>query len=65
MSDEFHAGRCLCGTFDDPNRFEVTSHIWLQSAQTGFALPAGVDCYAKARATLDGVPELPRRVTSS
>lgn len=49
------------GTFDDPNWVCVGSHIWTRSAQTGTALPADTDCFARARATVDGVPELPRR----
>jgi len=46
------------GCYDDPNAVEVSSHIWTQSSQTGTALPEGVDCFAAARATLDGQPEL-------
>jgi hypothetical protein len=45
------------GCYDDPNTVAVTSHIWTQSAQTGTALPKDVECFAKARATLDGQPE--------
>ena len=45
------------GCYDDPNAVEVTSHIWTASAQTGVALPAGVDCFVRARALLDGQPE--------
>ena len=45
------------GCYDDPNAVSVTSNIWTRSAQTGVALPAGVDCFAKARASLDGQPE--------
>ncbi|GAB2583197.1 hypothetical protein GCM10027034_14160 [Ramlibacter solisilvae] len=45
------------GCYDDPNAVEVTSHIWTRSAQTGVALPAGVDCFARARASLDGQAE--------
>ena len=45
------------GCFDDPNAVEVTSHIWTESAQTGVVLPAGIDCFARARARLDGQPE--------
>jgi len=45
------------GCYDDPNAVDVSSHIWIQSAQTGTALPAGVECFAGARATLDGQPE--------
>ena len=45
------------GCYDDPNAVELTSHIWTRSAQSGVALPADVDCFAKARATLDGQPE--------
>lgn len=42
------------GCYDDPNAVEVSSHIWTRSAQTGVALPAQVDCFAEARASLDG-----------
>lgn len=45
------------GCYDDPNAVEVTSHIWTRSAQTGTALPAGVDCFAGARISLDGQAE--------
>ena len=45
------------GCFDDPNAVEVTSHIWTQSAQTGTVLPEGGECFARARATLDGQAE--------
>lgn len=44
------------GCFDDPNVVALTSHIWTRSAQAGTALPADVDCFAQARATLDGQP---------
>jgi hypothetical protein len=49
------------GCYDDPNAVEVSSHIWTQSAQTGTALPADVDCFAAARATLEGQPETATR----
>jgi hypothetical protein len=45
------------GCYDEPDAVTVSSHIWTRSAQSGTALPAGVDCFAKARASLDGVPE--------
>jgi hypothetical protein len=45
------------GTLDDPNRVDVDAHIWTGSAQTGVALPAATDCFARARASLDGIPE--------
>ena len=45
------------GCYDDPDAVTVSSHIWTRSAQSGTALPEGVDCFAKARATLDGAPE--------
>jgi hypothetical protein len=44
------------GCYDDPDAAEITSHIWTRSAQTGTALPAGVDCFVEARASLDGQP---------
>lgn len=49
------------GCYDDPNAVELTSHIWTRSAQSGVALPADVDCFARARATLDGQPEAASR----
>lgn len=44
------------GCLDDPSAVEITSHIWTRSAQTGIALPAHVDCFTEARASLDGQP---------
>lgn len=44
------------GCLDDPDAVEISSNIWTRSAQTGVALPANVDCFEKARATLDGQP---------
>jgi hypothetical protein len=52
------------GCYDDPNAVEVTSHIWTHSAQTGTALPEGVECFARARATLDGQVETSTMYTS-
>ena len=45
------------GCYDDPNAVEVSSHIWTRSAQTGTALPEAVECFAGARATLEGRAE--------
>jgi hypothetical protein len=45
------------GCYDDPNAVELTSHIWTRSAQTGTALPQGVECFAKARMNLEGQAE--------
>ena len=42
------------GCYDNPNAVEITSNIWTRSAQTGIALPGGMDCFNMARATLDG-----------
>ncbi len=50
------------GTMDAPESVEVTAHIWTRSAHSGGALPAGIDCFDQARATLDGVAETPRRL---
>jgi hypothetical protein len=47
------------GAFDEPDSLSITSHIWTSSAQTGVALPAATDCFAFARASLDGVPAVP------
>ena len=44
------------GCYDNPNSVDISSHIWTRSAQTGVVLPALVDCYAEARASLDGEP---------
>jgi hypothetical protein len=45
------------GCYDEPNAVAVSSHIWTRSAQSGTALPADVECFAKARVTLEGQPE--------
>lgn len=45
------------GCYDDPDAVEVTSHIWTRSAQSGTALPAGTECFAGARMSLDGKAE--------
>ncbi len=45
------------GCYDDPNAVTVSSHIWTRSAQSGTALPEGVECFAEARSTLDGKAE--------
>jgi len=45
------------GCYDEPNVVEMTANIWTRSAQTGVALPSGIDCFVKARAKLDGRPE--------
>lgn len=45
------------GCYDDPNAVAVSSHIWTESAQMGTALPEGIDCFARARVSLDGHPE--------
>jgi hypothetical protein len=49
------------GCFDDPDAVVLTSHIWTDSAQSGTALPAGMDCFAGARMSLSGQPEPPQR----
>jgi hypothetical protein len=49
------------GCYDNPNAVEVAAHIWTRSAQTGVALPAEIDCFAKARLTPEGRPEHPAR----
>jgi hypothetical protein len=45
------------GCYDDPNAVTVSSHIWIQSAQTGTALPQDVECFSKARMNLEGQAE--------
>lgn len=49
------------GCYDDPNAVTISSHIWTESASSGTALPGGVDCFARARVTLDGQPETSER----
>ena len=49
------------GTMDVPEAVEVTAHIWTRSAHSGGALPAGIDCFDQARASLDGTAETPQR----
>ena len=44
------------GCYDNPDAVEVTGNIWTRSAQSGIALPAGIDCFATARMTADGEP---------
>lgn len=45
------------GCYDNPDAVTVSSHIWTRSAQSGTALPEGVECFAKARMTLDAKAE--------
>jgi hypothetical protein len=49
------------GCFDDPDAVPVTGNIWTRSAQTGIALPSGIDCFETSRATLEGKTEVPQR----
>ncbi|MBI5275702.1 MAG: GFA family protein [Burkholderiales bacterium] len=49
------------GTFDDPDWVDIVAHIWTESAQSGVMLPAGVDCFERARVELDGTPNTPIR----
>lgn len=49
------------GCYDIPNAVAVTANIWARSAQSGVALPSGIDCFSGARTTLNGVPERPAR----
>lgn len=49
------------GTLDEPDRLEIGSHIWIESAQSGVVLPADTDCFRQARAQLDGTPVEPTR----
>lgn len=46
-----------CGCYDNPNAVAVSSHIWTRSAQNGTALPEGVECFTRARVTLEGTAE--------
>lgn len=52
------------GCYDDPSAVTVSSHIWTRSAPTGTALPAGVDCFERARTSLDGQAQAPTRHAS-
>ena len=45
------------GCYDNPDAVTVSSHIWTRSAQSGTALPEDVECFAKARMTLDAKAE--------
>lgn len=45
------------GCYDDPNAVEITANIWARSAQSGVALPSGIDCFSGARTTKAGAPE--------
>jgi len=48
------------GSFDEPDRMVIGSHIWTESAQTGVALPPRTDCFRHARMKLTGEPEVPQ-----
>ena len=52
------------GAFDDPNGFERgpdrTVHVFVGSAQSGVALPDGVNLYIEHALQLDGAPNTPR-----
>jgi hypothetical protein len=49
------------GCYDDPDSVQITANIWTRSAQSGVPLPAGIDCFLEARATLDGQAHTPAR----
>ena len=49
------------GCYDNPSAVDITANIWVRSAQTGVALPSGIDCFHGARTTADGTPEHPVR----
>ena len=52
------------GTFDDPNWFsrspDVARHIFLESAQHGTMIPAGMPTYRKHAIRSDGTPADPK-----
>ena len=52
------------GTFDDPNWFDrspkITRHIFLDSAQKGTVIPAGVNTFRQHAMLNDGSPVAPR-----
>jgi hypothetical protein len=47
--------------FDSPNDIAIDAHIWIRSAQSGVAIPSGVDCFALSRYTPDGSTQTPMR----
>lgn len=49
------------GCYDNPNTVEIAANLWTRSAQSGVALPTEIDCFAKARLTIDGHLEQPAR----
>ena len=49
------------GCYDNPNAVDITSNIWIHSAQSGVALPADVDCFARGRLTHEGLTEHPSK----
>jgi hypothetical protein len=49
------------GCYDNPDAVEVAANIWTRSAQSGVALPAEIECFAKARLTPEGQPEHPAK----
>lgn len=52
------------GTFDDPNWFDRSpansKHIFLDVAQNGTVVPAGIDTYGEHATTSDGEPIAPK-----
>ena len=64
MVDETRGLRVsAAGTFDDPNWFsrspDVARHIFLESAQHGTMIPAGMPTYQKHATRNDGTPAEP------
>jgi hypothetical protein len=47
--------------FDTPGAIPIDAHIWTRSAQSGVALPAGIDCFARSRYMPDGETEVATR----
>ena len=47
------------GCYDSPSAVDITGNIWVRSAQTGVALPSGIECFHGARTSADGTPERP------
>ena len=47
--------------FDSPSAIPIDAHIWTRSAQSGVALPSGVDCFAQSRYIPNGQTEVPER----
>lgn len=50
------------GSFDDPNWFPVTRHLFTRSASRHVALPPDTDLFERHATSLDGSAEVPSRL---